>query len=1134
MDCTAKCRLSYHADVVLSVVTRESVEKIQHFMKYFCGKGTCVKDNHGRNAVHIAASYGRKDVLQWLLDEKKINLHEKDFECGWTGLHRACYYGYISCAILLIEHGADIYTKDFDGLSPLDLMMFDSPRCHMTNDPECGLDVYSWGQNNNFTLGHGDEKERNLPEIIDIFAGLNYVSIKQVVLCKFHAVFLANDGGIWTCGHGQGGRLGHGNENTILIPKRIEALKQEVCRTVAAGQDHTVVLSENGNVYTFGLNEHHQLGHSSINKCLAPKLVQMKYSKGKKFVGVAAGKYHSVIFTESQVYSWGLNAGQLGHNKLDKTQVVPRQISSLHFKDTLILSVTCSDVATVCLTKQGDVYLIYHFDIKKIISKLPNTSKIVVSGGCFGDFTPLNETTNAKYPPLVIYGLYGDGYVFQWTERDQCIRDCRWMAQTPLVIRDIAHGKSLHLVTDNGEVYNEVGSSNVVKKSARFSSMNQNKMKNSHVLKQDEYIGISLQRMRLLYGAKHIACDKYSLNFAVLQVKPFLGVSDKINISPSNMSCDLKSLYERRGEYHDLEIKVKKKSIFAHQVIMAQVSKTFRNYINDAKQKSSSIPIIHLGDENYDVIREILEYAYTGSCSSLPAIPHDDPDSEQCQLTDIDILNELALSLENVDLELLGTVYRDSNIDINTSRKKGKNSKEKKYINNNEMSENTKELLRLAKKYNMNDLITRIQHKSHEITKMKKRIYRRKLLEYCDVVIQSDDGVEFSCHKCILTSRLEYFAMMLNSFWIESSKEFARLKIPIHSRILKVIIEYLYTDEAPSVRDSKDLDFLSEVLSVTNQLWIIRLRELCEETLISLLSLKNVCEMLEVSIVFNASNLKHVCLEFICMNICYLFEVGGLEVLDEETLEEVSKAYRNKISSKAWRVLTPNDIHLSVPWPQMESPSKRKTSRAQRRSRTSESDVIEERNFHEENHKTIGEKKEKTKHKDGNPVTDECRTADSMTATQNKKMANSITDEMNIVENCSVVASSVEMKENVIFEGAPVDITSKDTEIKGKQPWQISRFSPPSSKLRDIMKKEQQENMSVGVKKDGKSPPAIKTRMSQKEKKKLRKSLEQKVEASCSSCSNGNEVDKTPASPTNPWNVCINNLLIKISPTRTS
>ena len=54
---------------------------------------------------------------------------------------------------------------------------------------------------------------------------------------------------------------------------------------------------------------------------------------------------------------------------------------------------------------------------------------------------------------------------------------------------------------------------------------------------------------------------------------------------------------------------------------------------------------------------------------------------------------------------------------------------------------------------------------------------------------------------------------------------------------------------------------------------------------------------------------------------------------------------------------------------------------------------------------------------------DECRTADSMTATQNKKMASSITDKMNIVENCSVTASSLEMKENIIFEGAPIDIT---------------------------------------------------------------------------------------------------------------
>ena len=38
----------------------------------------------------------------------------------------------------------------------------------------------------------------------------------------------------------------------------------------------------------------------------------MKSWKGKAIVGAAAGRYHSVFFTRNEVYSCGLNAGQLG------------------------------------------------------------------------------------------------------------------------------------------------------------------------------------------------------------------------------------------------------------------------------------------------------------------------------------------------------------------------------------------------------------------------------------------------------------------------------------------------------------------------------------------------------------------------------------------------------------------------------------------------------------------------------------------------------------------------------------------------------------------------------------------------------------------------------------------------------
>ena len=36
-------------------------------------------------------------------------------------------------------------------------------------------------------------------------------------MCKFHSVFLTDEGQVFTCGHGRGGRLGHGNEETLLV-----------------------------------------------------------------------------------------------------------------------------------------------------------------------------------------------------------------------------------------------------------------------------------------------------------------------------------------------------------------------------------------------------------------------------------------------------------------------------------------------------------------------------------------------------------------------------------------------------------------------------------------------------------------------------------------------------------------------------------------------------------------------------------------------------------------------------------------------------------------------------------------------------------------------------------------------------
>ena len=40
-------------------------------------------------------------------------------------------------------------------------------------------------------------------------------------MCRYHTVFLSSAGLVYTCGHGRGGRLGHGSEPTCLVCMRL-------------------------------------------------------------------------------------------------------------------------------------------------------------------------------------------------------------------------------------------------------------------------------------------------------------------------------------------------------------------------------------------------------------------------------------------------------------------------------------------------------------------------------------------------------------------------------------------------------------------------------------------------------------------------------------------------------------------------------------------------------------------------------------------------------------------------------------------------------------------------------------------------------------------------------------------------
>ncbi|XP_040409954.1 inhibitor of Bruton tyrosine kinase isoform X4 [Cygnus olor] len=934
-DCTAKCRSLQHALDVISVVTRGSEGQIKAFLSSYCYNAATIKDAFGRNVLHLASSCGKKGVLDWLAETKGVDLSAKDKESGWTALHRSIFYGYIDCVLSLLKHGVSLYVQDKEGLSALDLVMKDRP-IHVVFKKTDPTEVYTWGNNINFTLGHGGQQSKHHPELVDLFPR-NSVYIKQVVLCKFHSVFLSHKGQIYTCGHGQGGRLGHGDEQTCLVPRLVEGLAGHQCSQITAAKDHTVVLTEDGCVYTFGLNTFHQLGIlPPPANCNVPRQVQAKNLKGRMVIGVAAGRFHTVLWTKEAVYTMGLNGGQLGYlldPNGEKCVTAPRQVSALHHKDISVSLVSASDGATVCVTERGDIYLLADYQCKKMASKQLNLKKVLVNGGCLEykvDTQHLKENGGQK---ICILALDEAGRVFCWKSSNNSMKQCRWVYGRQVFMSDVALNRNeMMFVTQDGEAFTgkwlEEGKKTSEKKELVSSPQNASCETPSSSETNSVYERIRLQKLTFVHRAVSVATDPNGCNFAVLQSDPKTSLYEIPSVSLSSFGEDFGKLLDETDEMdsiHDVTFQIGTRTYPLHKYILAVRSDFFKKLFVSSDDQLDT-PDVYRKDEDAvgcdlyviekvhpDLFAYLLQFIYTDTCDLLthgykPKILHKEK-SEEYENTLISNLNKMSFD-EDINRKSAFEIYRNNQVQVLNEKQKNK-SKKGKIVG--EESNLIKMLQSTAKKFGLSNLSGRLDGVRLENGKInvinrkngnKLKFNQKKCSYLCDVTLKSSDGKEFPCHKCVLCARLDYFHSMLSSSWIEASCCSA-LEMPIHSDILQIIIDYLYTDEALAIKDSQNVEFICNVLVVADQLLISRLKEMCEVAIAEKLTLKNAAELLEFSAMYNAEQLKLSCLQFIGLNMAALLEARTLDVLSDEVVKDLSVYYRKMIPAMVRRVITP-------------------------------------------------------------------------------------------------------------------------------------------------------------------------------------------------------------------------------------
>lgn len=252
--------------------------------------------------------------------------------------------------------------------------------------------MYSWGVNSLFntgddyddgmllgynTSGKGVDRGISMPEKIlwtspqpqlipRCVSVLDKSSVRQVACGKGHTLVLTEGGDVYSWGAGWNGCLGHGvGEQSMVVPTLVEALNEMHIIQIACGKKYSMAVTTTGYLFGWGRNSNGQLGlGEETNVEDAPQQVNFDGEGPVCVVQVACGSVHSVaVDVKGRVFSWGSNIPQNSQHSIligrlghgAPYQLTPRHMVAGVMADLPIQMVSVGVDHTAVLAEDGTV-----------------------------------------------------------------------------------------------------------------------------------------------------------------------------------------------------------------------------------------------------------------------------------------------------------------------------------------------------------------------------------------------------------------------------------------------------------------------------------------------------------------------------------------------------------------------------------------------------------------------------------------------------------------------------------------------------------------------------------------------------------------------------------------------------------
>lgn len=153
--------------------------------------------------------------------------------------------------------------------------------------------AFCFGQNENGQCGQDALIPFTKPTLIEHLRNLNIV---QISCGEKHSLFLTDTNEVYACGCNAFGQLGIANGNQMVTKPSKIIHDVAPIKKIGCGQNFSVLLDTDGNLYTFGSSKFGQLGYNPNNDCVySPNIVSFPKTD-VKIIDFSCGTNHTVHF----------------------------------------------------------------------------------------------------------------------------------------------------------------------------------------------------------------------------------------------------------------------------------------------------------------------------------------------------------------------------------------------------------------------------------------------------------------------------------------------------------------------------------------------------------------------------------------------------------------------------------------------------------------------------------------------------------------------------------------------------------------------------------------------------------------------------------------------------------------------